>query len=93
MVPADFSGQKDGLIDDLVSTGHLQKFCECLGGATLIALYTFGSPFDSKEPTSRDGLIEINELLSEGSLEEIEIVLGWKVDSRRLALILPQGQV
>jgi hypothetical protein len=44
------------------------------------------------EPLPRRTLLSIPKLVSEGSPAEIQTVLGWRLDTRRLSLSLPDDK-
>ena len=47
---------------------------------------------DEEEPITRRPLLSIAKLTAEGSPAEVQIVLGWRLDTRRLILALPDDK-
>ena len=52
----------------------------------------FGRPLDSNEPTPRDDLVALNKLLAEVTPMEMQVGLGWKMDTRRFIMSLPDDK-
>ena len=85
-------GRADVFIDDIVTAGYNSARWKRLCGAALLAIYIFGRPVDSTEPVPRDDLLSLNKLLSEGSLLEVQTVLGWEINTRTLTISLPSDK-
>ena len=47
---------------------------------------------EGKEPITRRALLSQPKLLAEGSPEEVQIVLGWRIDTRRMTISLPDDK-
>lgn len=57
--------------------------------AALLAMHIFGRPIDDRDPIQRKHLASLSKLAAEGRMQEIQILLGWKVDTRKLEVSLP----
>ena len=57
--------------------------------AVLLAIHIVGRAFDKEDPLKRKDLVSFSKLQAEGRLEETKILLGWKLDSRKLEVSLP----
>jgi len=55
----------------------------------LLAIETLSRPPHEQEPLSRDDMLALEKAVSEGTPNEILIVLGWELNARRLLVILP----
>jgi hypothetical protein len=47
---------------------------------------------DAAEPIKRRSILSLAKLLAEGAPDEVQIVLGWRLDTRRLIMALPQDK-
>lgn len=89
--PTDVPGRTDAFIDDLVrvflddpSTRSRES------QAVSLAMYATCRPHAGKnEPLPRRENLSEPKLLAEGRPAEVQIVLGWELDTRRLRLSLP----
>jgi hypothetical protein len=50
-------------------------------------------PVHDNEPIMREHLLSLKKFAAEGRLEEIKIILGWVIDTRRLRVSLPDYKV
>jgi hypothetical protein len=79
----------DGFVDDLttivVSVNYWVKRAR---NAIALAIHTIFRPVNEKDPIDRDDVISIRKLLAEGKLEEVKVVLGWIIDTRRFLIKL-----
>ena len=87
----DEFGASEEFLDDLLSAfpdlseDHVER-CSL---AALVALDTVSRPVQADEPLLRDAMLAIVKALAEGTLAEIQIVLGWLIDMRWLLISLP----
>ena len=51
-------------------------------------MHTVGRPIHSLEPIPRDDLLCFRKLYGEGKLEEVKVVTGWGIDTRRFIVYL-----
>ena len=65
-------GKVDGSIDDLMSVGWLSAAWKRLAVAVLLTIHIFGRPVAPNEPISRDDLLSMTKLISEGTPREIK---------------------
>ena len=90
-VPAPEHGKVDGYIDDLPCFGpdlgptHRKR----LAAATFLAIHITNRELSKSEPFPRESVLALNKLSAEGGLCESLIVLGWRYDTRRLLVSLP----
>ena len=88
-------GRVDGFIDDLINvfldTPHN---CRIQPHAVPLAMHVTSRPHagDDVEPIVRRPILSIPKLLAEGSPAEVQNVLGWRVDTRRLLIALPDDK-
>jgi hypothetical protein len=89
-IPPDDQGKVDCYLDDLISVIPDLNDNELRGASAVpLAIHLIGRPISDSEPIPRDPLISIKKLLAEGGLEEIQTVLGWILDTRRILILLP----
>ena len=50
-------------------------------------------PVAENEPTLRDVLLSLKMFAAEGQLDEMKVILGWLLDTRRLRIALPPAKV
>ena len=87
----DEFGASEVFLDDLLSAfpdlseDHVER-CSL---APLLALDTVSRPVQADEPLPRDAMLAIEKALAEGTPAEIQIVLGWLIDTHRLLISLP----
>ena len=89
------SGRVDGFIDDLINVfTDTPNNCSRQPHVVPLAMHVTSRPHagDALEPTPRRTLLSIPKLLAEGSPAEIQIVLGWRLDTRRLLIALPDDK-
>lgn len=80
----------DGYIDDLCTAcldvgDNMQRGTN----AVALALHTLYRPRNEDEPICRNAIMSVRKLAAEGRLEEIKVVLGWTIDTRRFLISLP----
>ena len=54
-----------------------------------LAIHTFCRLLSTQEPTPRSHTISTSKLTAEGAIEEVKVILGWKYDTCRLIISLP----
>ena len=98
-LPADVSvpplahGKVDCYIDDLIPVVlHSDQNTERGANAVPLAMHTVGRPVHPSEPIPRDDLLCFRKLYGEGRLEEIKVVTGWGIDTRRFLIFLPEDK-
>ena len=90
----DAHGLTDVFIDDIISVfpalsqAHVNKCSQ----AALLALDAASRPVLPHEPLPRDHMLATDKALAEGTPAEAQIILGWKVDTRRLLMSLPDDK-
>jgi hypothetical protein len=91
VVPVTITARTDGFIDDLI-----QVFLDTPDNvkraphAVPLAIHVTSRPHAGpSEPIQRRSLLSDVKLIAEGTPEEIQAVLGWSIDTRRLLLSLP----
>ena len=85
-------GRIDGFIDDLINVfPDTAENCARLPHVVPLAIHATSRPHagDDLEPIPRRPLLSHEKLVAEGAPEEIQIVLGWRLDCRRLLVSLP----
>jgi hypothetical protein len=94
-VPPIITGRVDGFIDDLINV-FLDTAANCQRQPHVVPLVMFvtSRPHagDKHEPIQRRAILLLEELLLEGAPAEIQIVLGWLLDTHRLLVALPDDK-
>jgi hypothetical protein len=94
-IPPVITGRVDGFIDDLINV-YLDTIANCQRQPHVVplAMFVTSRPHagDDKEPILRRAILSLEKLLKEGTPEEIQIVLGWLLDTRRLLVALPEDK-
>ena len=108
VLPADVEFTKaeplavDDLEDDLPRSDVFidDAFCAFLerdlakGRAVLpFLIHLLGRPLHPDEAITREDLLSLKKFLAEATPEEIKIILGWLVDTRRMLVALPESKV
>jgi hypothetical protein len=90
-IPIETIGKADNFIDDLIVVilGDSASNINRGNAAAALALELVGRPPHAQEPVTRGHLASFSKLLAEGRLEEVKMILGWTLDTRRLLLSLP----
>jgi hypothetical protein len=89
------TGRVDGFIDDLINVFlDTLKNCRRQAHVVPLAMFVTSRPYagNTQEPILRRAILSMEKLATEGTLEEIQIVLGWLIDTRRLLVALPQDK-
>ena len=90
----DKFGTTEVFIDDLMalfpwlSRAHLER----CSNATLLALELLSRPLGKNEPLPRDAMLALEKAVAEGTPAEIQIMLGWQIDTRRMLIQLPNDK-
>ena len=88
-LPQGVLAQGDIFLDDGVIVGiDTPQNVAKMKAAMPLALELFGRRSQKDEPVPRDELIKLIKAIAEGALEELKIVTGWKLDTRRLLINL-----
>jgi hypothetical protein len=85
-------GRIDGFIDDLINVfPDTPENCARLPHVVPLAIHATSRPHagDDAEPVPRRPLLSNEKLIAEGAPDEVQIVLGWVLDCRRLLAALP----
>ena len=90
VVPPSSHGKMDDFIDDIITAGCADSNWKRLAGASLLSSHLLDRPILPNEPVKRDDLVALNKLKAEGTLNEVQTVLGWRIDARRFAVALPK---
>ena len=95
VLPPPTSGRVDVFIDDLINV-----FLDTVANRAKqphvvpLAAYITNRPHagDANEPIPRRPILSIPKLIAEGTPAEIQIVLGWLINTRRLTVALPDDK-
>jgi hypothetical protein len=85
----------DGFIDDLINVfPDTEENCARLPHVVPLAIHATSRPHAGHdvEPVPRRPLLSDEKLIAEGAPEEIQVVLGWELDCRRLLAALPSDK-
>ena len=85
----------DDFINDLINIFvDTPKNCRVQPHIVPLAIHVRSRPHAGveKEPILRRPLLSLPKLIAEGSPAEIQTVLGWKIDTRRLEISLPDDK-
>jgi hypothetical protein len=84
-------GTSDVFIDDIIVVMlNRPDYIRNAAAATPLAIDILSRPFNEDDKPPREHMIAISKLKAEGSLREAQIILGWKVDTRKLEISLPE---
>ena len=93
-VPVQATGRTDAFIDDLI-----RVFLDTKQGrerephAVPLAVHVTSRPHAGKEePVPRRPILSVEKLIAEGTPAEVQVVLGWDLDTRRLLILLPHDK-
>ena len=93
--PTKAGGRVDGFIDDLINV-FLDTPANCLRQPNIVplAMHLTSRPHagNDEEPIPRRPILSIPKLLAEGRPEEVQIVLGWRLNTRLLEVSLPDDK-
>ena len=94
-VPTTLTSRKDCFIDDIISV-FLETEVNLAREphAVPLAVHALSRPHrgDGVEPVPRRPLLAPAKLIAEGTPMEVQIVLGWTVDTRRMLVLLPRDK-
>ena len=87
-------GRGDCFIDDIIKVMLDRKeiVSRHTNSATLAVHVSMRPNAGDKEPIPRKDLLNLAKLIAEASPKEVQIVLGWLLDTRRLLLSLPDDK-
>jgi hypothetical protein len=54
----------------------------------VLAIHTFCQPISENEPVYGDGCLSLSRLVEEGTLAKSAAILGWRINTRTLLLLL-----
>ena len=96
LVPRPAMGGKvDGFIDDLIKVFvDTPKNCARQPDVVPLAMYVTSRPHagTGAEAVPRRPILSLPKLIAEGRPEEVQTVLGWNLDTRRLKISLPSDK-
>ena len=91
VIPEKAIAKSDIFLDDNINVGlDTPTNRPRLNGVVSLAVDVMSRPVAPNEPLLRSALLNATKLAAEGALEETKIVLGWKLDTRRLLISLPE---
>jgi len=94
-VPTTLTARKDCFIDDIISV-FLESDVNLRREPHVVplAVHALSRPHrgDEVEPVPRRPLLAPAKLMAEGTPMEVQIVLGWTVDTRRMLVLLPRDK-
>jgi hypothetical protein len=88
-------GRVDGFIDDLINVfADTPENCRRQPHVVPLAMHVTSRPHagDAHEPVPRRPILSLPKLIAEGRPAEVQIVLGWRIDTRRLEISLPDDK-
>jgi hypothetical protein len=92
-LPDDDWGRVDDFIDDgIVIVPDLKENRNRAVQSLLLAIHIICRPLDSNEHIAREDCLSLSKLAEEGMLSEEPIILGWKINTRRLTISLPENK-
>lgn len=75
--------------DDVTICTEVKENADRARAGTLLAMHVVGRPNEKVEPIKRLELPSLIKLKGEGRLEETKVILGWRIDTRRMIIQLP----
>jgi hypothetical protein len=94
-IPPVITGRVDGFIDDLINVfPDTVENCRRQPHVVPLAMFVTSRPHagPDREPILRRAILSLEKLLREGAPSEIQIVLGWSLNTRRLLVALPDDK-
>ena len=88
-------GRVDGFIDDLINVfADTPENCRRQPHVVPLAMHVTSRPHagDSDEPIPRRPILSLPKLIAEGRPEEVQAVLGWRINTRLLEVSLPDDK-
>lgn len=90
-LPVNNPGFVDVFIDDTITvTPDIGNNVEQGEGVALLAMHVVGQPCDDNEVLPQKDLTSLSKLIAEGRLEELKIIIGWLLDTRRMIIAPPE---
>jgi hypothetical protein len=91
IIPTSVTGRTDSFIDDLIRVFlDTPKNRDREPHAVPLAIHVTSRPhMGPAEPVTRRGLLSDPKLIAEGTPAEIQVVLGWDLNTRSLTILLP----
>ena len=92
---AERVGRVDGFIDDLINVFvDSPENCRRQPHVVPLAMHVTSRPHagEKAEPITRRALLSLPKLIAEGGPTEVQTVLGWRIDTRRLLISLPDDK-
>ena len=88
-VPPRKCGKIDSYVDDLITVAlHVDRNANKAANAVPLALDILGRPVSPQEPVPWDELLSIIKLYAEGAMQEIQVVTGWEINTRKFQVAL-----
>ena len=89
MVPTDPEGKVDAFIDDkivvvLYEKSNWFRLAFCIPPS----IHKMSRPIKKSEPINRPDFMDFNKMWEEGRLEEIKVIIGWDLDTRKITVRL-----
>jgi hypothetical protein len=93
-IPVGSTARTDGFINDLITVALDTEQNNAREAHTVpLAIHVTSRPHAGvNEPITRQSILAQAKLIAEGTPAEIQIVLGWLLDTRRLLLSLPSDK-
>jgi hypothetical protein len=89
----DEQGKLDVFVDDLIAAFlDSESNNKCVPAVIPLVRALLNHPVTDDEPIYRNEFLSITKLLAEGTPAQIQIVLGWILDTRRLLVQPPQDK-
>ena len=88
-------GRVDGFIDDLINVfADTPDNCRRQPHVVPLAMHVTSCPHagDANEPVPRRPILSLPKLIAEGRPEEVQVVLGWRLNTRLLEISLPDNK-
>ena len=92
-LPPEDHGKVDVYIDDTVAiVPDLSGIIPILGACILLSFHLVFRPLSKFEPIPRDEAAAVAKLIAKCGLEETNQILGWRYDTHRLLISLPDSK-
>jgi hypothetical protein len=90
-IPTTLTSRSDCFVDDVIQIflDTLENCCQLLSLIQFVANIFFCPHAGADEPIPRRPIFSPEKLFAEGTPAEIQVVLGWLLDTRHLLLALP----
>jgi hypothetical protein len=86
-------GKADTFVDDVILVFlDTAENCTRATAAVPLAIHLASRPMSDTEPIPREPFLSMEKLAAEGMPAEIQLVLGWQIDTRRLIIQLPEDK-